>query len=141
MPDVKRVLLIDDDEDFVLLLKTAFDFSGFGGDFASALNADEGMAALRGKGCEPLPDLVLLDMHLPGMTGFELLRWIRRRPELIRARVIILTGIEAEGDSRRATELGAQEFIVKPLGFSRLLELSEQMLGPGFAAPLAGHQR
>src|ERR1039458_6465256 len=68
----------------------------------------EAIRYLRGEGpyanrvAHPLPELVLLDLRLPGMHGFEVLQWIRRQPRLTGLTVVVVTGMEAAGDVERA---------------------------------------
>ena len=74
-----------------------------------------------------MPELVLLDLRLPGMHGFEVLQWIRRQPGLAGLAVVVITGMVAPGDIRRAQELGATAFLAKPFAFAKLVEMAEQL--------------
>jgi len=67
----------------------------------------------------PLPNLVLLDLKLPGMDGFELLEWIRNHPAFKALRVVVLTSSSNISDIKKAYELGANSFLVKPRDFTR----------------------
>ena len=65
----------------------------------------------------PLPDIILLDLKMPRMDGFEVLREVRSRPELKAMRIVVLTSSEDVFDVNRAYDLGANSFLVKPFEF------------------------
>jgi CheY-like chemotaxis protein len=65
----------------------------------------------------PLPDIMLLDLKMPRMDGFDVLRYVRSKPEFKPLRIIVLTSSEDLADVNRAYELGANSFLVKPLEF------------------------
>ena len=69
-----------------------------------------------------MPDLIFLDLKMPVMSGFEVLEWIRRQEFPGTLPVIVLSGSDQETDRLRALELGASEFIVKPIKASGLAE-------------------
>jgi len=74
-----------------------------------------------------VPDLVLLDIQMPEMDGFAVLREIRQDPALCRLRVVALTAFAMQGDRERALEAGFDDYITKPITLAKLksqLELS-----------------
>ena len=71
----------------------------------------------------PLPALVLLDLKLPVMDGFEVLKWIRSQPSLKDLRVVVLTSSTHIRDVNQAYKLGANSFLVKPLEFENVRAL------------------
>jgi CheY-like chemotaxis protein len=71
-----------------------------------------------------LPDLVLLDLKLPKLDGFEVLRWIRTQPSLSGLRVVVLSSSENIRDVNLAYALGANSFLVKPTDLKEYVELS-----------------
>ena len=77
----------------------------------------------------PLPSLVLLDLQLPGIDGFTVLREIKSAPILKRLPVIILTSSKEEGDRAATYDSGANSYIVKPVSFSGLLAVVRQIEG------------
>ena len=83
----------------------------------------------------PFPDVVLLDLNLPLLDGFEVLRWIRQQPELKLLPVIGLTGSLRNEDTKLACEAGANACVLKSQGFRRLAELVMQVGGAGLTSP------
>lgn len=117
-----RVLLVEDNElDARMLLRAAKTTK-----LANAITVlSDGRAALnqmREAGSEQ-PDLVLLDLSLPGMSGFELLEEMKDDVNLRHIPVVILTSSAAEADVRTAYEHHAAGFVTKPLGIDGLLEI------------------
>lgn len=133
MPNAGEILLADDDADFGLLLQTAFECAGIANrlivvpDGMDAIRFLQERSAYRSKGGLPLPSLVLLDLRLPRLSGFEVLRWIRLQPELANLRVAIFTGSEIDSEARLARELGADAYLVKPFQFNQLVQLLEEL--------------
>jgi CheY-like chemotaxis protein len=77
----------------------------------------------------PLPGLILLDLKLPGIDGFEVLRQIKSTPRLKRLPVIILTSSKEEGDRALSYDHGANSYLVKPISFDGFLEIVRQIEG------------
>jgi CheY-like chemotaxis protein len=102
-------------------------------------SGEQAMAYLEGKppfderAQYPFPALVLLDLKLPGISGFELLSWIRQHARLARTQVVVLTGSKKGLDVYRAFELGADSFVAKPVGAADLKELGESLKLPWLA--------
>lgn len=75
----------------------------------------------------PLPDLILLDLVMPKMSGAEVLQWIREQPELKKTAVLIFTSSEKPEDVQSSTRLGANGYLVKPTKFEDLKNLVRQV--------------
>ena len=75
----------------------------------------------------PFPDLVLLDLKMPRLDGFEVLQWIRRNPATKALPVVVLAGSSFRADIRRALELGANSYAAKPGRFEELQVLIDQI--------------
>jgi len=63
----------------------------------------------------PLPSIILIDLHMPEKDGFELLEWLRDRPQFQNLHRIVISGVERMSDTARAYQLGAHAFLTKPL--------------------------
>lgn len=131
MPERAIILIAEDEEDYVLLLKRAFAhanvlnpmyFVSTGKELLSYLKGDDKYAD---RDEFPLPDLLLLDLKLPGYNGFEVLAWVRSHPGLTRLRILVLTGSNQMKDVNRAYRLGANSFMVKPYDFEHLVYLAK----------------
>jgi CheY-like chemotaxis protein len=70
----------------------------------------------------PMPSLILLDLKMPRKSGFEVLSWVRKNPNLKRLLVFIFTSSRHQEDVDHAYDLGANAFLVKPVGFERLID-------------------
>ncbi len=85
----------------------------------------------------PMPNLVLLDLKLPGIDGFEVLRQIKSTPILKRLPVIILTSSREEGDRALSYDHGANSYLVKPVSFEGFLGVVQQIEGYWLALNVA----
>ncbi len=110
---MKRVLIIEDDESMVLGLSSAL--AGEGYDVLAARTGPEGLQLA----CDRGPDLILLDLMLPGMSGLEICK--RLRDQDVRCPVIILTSRTEENDRVFGLELGADDYVTKPFSLRELL--------------------
>lgn len=129
-----RVLIVEDDEDIAALLRYAFEDEGY----IVSMSAD-GAGALRLLK-ESRPRLVILDIMLPGLSGLEVLRYIRREPELKGTGVIMLTAKGEEMDRVVGFELGADDYVVKPFSPRELLLRARAVLNPSAAHPAEAPQ-
>jgi DNA-binding response OmpR family regulator len=107
---VSRVLIVEDDADLVNLTTHWLERAGYG-----VQHAGDGAAALAILGKDPLPTLVLLDIMLPKIDGFEVLRRIRGDARMRLLPVIMVTSFSRDRDAARAREIGVNDYIVKPL--------------------------
>ena len=76
---------------------------------------------------QPLPQLVLLDLHLPGMHGLEVLRRMKSDRRLKRIPVVVLSGSQNDRDIHQAMRLGANAYLIKPLDFHRFAEVTPKL--------------
>lgn len=102
-----KVLIIEDDKFLQKILVTKFTKEGF--DVRAASDGEEGLQQI----AEFAPSLVLLDLILPKMNGFELLAEMRTNEKMRRIPVLILSNLSQEEDIKRTKELGAIDFMVK----------------------------
>jgi CheY-like chemotaxis protein len=123
------ILLAEDRPDDVLLIRRALSAAKVQNPLIVLPDGEETMAYLEGLGkyadrlTFPLPDLILLDLKMPRMDGFDVLRAMRSRPELRQIRVIVLTSSQDIADVNKAYELGASSFLVKSLEFENFAGL------------------
>lgn len=141
------VLHIDDDPNDTALLQAATHRAKARFELQNAADADQAMAYLEGRTMYanrekyPLPALILLDLKMPRATGFEVLRWIRGQPFLKHIPVVVLSGSELQDDVHKAYSLGADSYLVKPLGFDALVELVKSLSSIWLSSPLFGRVR
>ncbi len=127
-----RILIVEDEEALTTLLRYNLEAEGF--EVECAERGDEADLLLR----EKLPDLILLDWMLPGLSGIELCRRIRSRRETERLPVIMLTARGEEGDRVRGLATGADDYIVKPFSVPELLARVRALLRRAKPAHVAG---
>ena len=124
------VLVADDCENDTLLMRIVFERSGFVEPLRFVRDGAAVLAYLRGDGDYadrrqfPLPTVLLLDLNMPRMNGFEVLAWIRQQPALRRLHVYVLSGSSLPDDVRRAYDLGVDSYLVKPGNLNGLLDMA-----------------
>ena len=110
-----RILIVEDEEALTLLLRYNLEKVGY--EVESAVRGDEADLRLR----EASPDLIILDWMLPGVSGIELCRRLRSRPETRQLPIIMLTARGEESERIRGLATGADDYIVKPFSVPELL--------------------
>ena len=110
-----RILIVEDEEPLTLLLRYNLEAEGYDVDVVA--RGDDADTRLR----EGLPDLVVLDWMLPGLSGIELCRRLRTRPETKALPIIMLTARGEESERVRGLATGADDYIVKPFSVPELL--------------------
>jgi CheY-like chemotaxis protein len=124
-------LLVDDQENDVLLTRLALERAGFKLPVYSVPGGIEAIAYLHAdppyqdRSRYPLPALVLLDIQMPRMDGFEVLRWVREQPDFAYLPVVMLTGSHTKSVAETARLLGATSLFVK--NFADAAELSRSI--------------
>jgi CheY-like chemotaxis protein len=120
MNEEQTILLVDDSENDLILMRMAFKKAECNIALQEVHDGEEAIAYLKGEGpyCDrnkfPLPAIMLLDLNMPKMNGFDVLVWVRAQPVLKRLPIIILTASMRSDDVERAFDLGATSFLVKP---------------------------
>jgi two-component system phosphate regulon response regulator PhoB len=103
-----RILVVEDERDIAALVAYHLTKEGY-----RVRTAEGGTEAIEAAAAER-PDLLVLDLMLPGLSGYDVLAEIRRRPELAEVPVIVLTARRDEADRVRGLELGADDYVTKP---------------------------
>ena len=128
-------LLVEDEQNDIELIRRAFLKAKILNPLFVVKSGEEAIAYLEGDGKFarreefPIPALVLLDLRMPGIDGFDVLHWIRRQPRLALLRVVVLTGSQDVRDIDTAYKAGANSFLVKPTDFDRFVEVSQALGG------------
>ncbi|MEW6283976.1 MAG: response regulator [Candidatus Eremiobacterota bacterium] len=115
------ILVVDDDEHILRSLAQYLELEEFL--VRTASGGAEALASLE----EALPDLVVLDVMMPGMDGFEVLENLRRRPETEKVPVIMLTARDQHGDVLKGYQMGVSSYMVKPFNLDELVEVIQQI--------------
>jgi CheY-like chemotaxis protein len=119
-----RVLVVDDEPDVLLLCRLNFQQRGH-----ELLEASDGTSALR-LARESRPDVIVLDLMLPGMNGYEVLEQLRAEDETSEIPVLVLTAKSLKADRERSRGLGASGFMTKPFLPNELCDLVESLATP-----------
>jgi CheY-like chemotaxis protein len=131
---IARILLVDDNASDVELTLDAFSEARLGNRVDVARSGKDALDRLFGRigrpdgGRDPLPDLILLDLKMPGIDGCEVLRQVKAAPVLRRIPVIILTSSREEGDRAMSYDTGANSYLVKPVSFEGMLAVVKTIM-------------
>lgn len=106
-PQPKRILLVEDDDGLANVYLTRLQAEAFA--VKRVPNGEDALAAA----IEYKPDLVLLDIMMPKVSGFDVLDILRNTPETANVKVIMLTALSQESDQKRAKDLGVDDYLVK----------------------------
>jgi len=123
------ILLVEDDENDAMLLRMAFERNGIANPVQWVKDGLEAVAYLNGDGIYadrekfPFPEVLLLDLKMPRMSGLELLAWIGEHPEFRVIPTIIMTSSRQELDIETAYKLGANTYMTKPIAFDELAQM------------------
>lgn len=123
------ILLVEDNEDDVFVMRRAIKGAGLTNPIRVVTHGQEAIDYLSGEGAfanrstHPLPAVVFLDLKLPGVSGHEVLAWMRREAQFRSTPVVVLTASERPADLKKSYELGANSFLVKPPTSMQLMEI------------------
>jgi CheY-like chemotaxis protein len=127
------ILHVEDDPNDVLLVQRALKKASAPFNILSVSDGDRALSYLAGaqefgnREEYPFPHLVLLDLKMPRKSGLEVLEWIREQPTLKRLLVVVFTSSKHDQDINRAYDLGANSYLVKPVGFEELVTTMKQI--------------
>ena len=123
------VLSAEDEESDALILRRAFKKANVLNSLAIVKDGQEAVDYLSGsdpysdRSRHPLPGLILLDLKMPRMSGFDVLSWIAKRPDLGSIPVAVLSSSFSDADVRKALQMGAHDYFVKPNGLDQYAPL------------------
>ncbi len=129
------ILLVEDNEDDAFVIRRSFEKAHVINCLRTVTTGEEAIAYLKGEGVyadraeHPLPSLLLLDLKLPGIDGFEVLRWIRQQRGFRDLHIVVVTSSADVREVNVAFRLGANAFMIKPVDFMRFAEFSEALSG------------
>lgn len=126
MGELAKIRIVEDDATIRALLEMALLGAGYS-DVASSARGDEGLEMIR----REKPDLVLLDVMLPGLDGFSIARRVRESSELAATRIVMLTARTAPEDIVRGLDSGADDYVTKPFDRKVLLARVKAVLRRG----------
>lgn len=122
----KSILLIEDDETDQIIFTTVLQSLGPG--FTCTVLDDTDMALYQLETAEISADLIFLDVNIPGMSGLEFLRELRKNETLSHIAVVVMSGMLDENDARESGELGALGYIIKPTRYNELKKILSSIL-------------
>lgn len=117
-----RVLVVDDEPNIVLSLEFLMQQAGF--DVITAGDGEQALARV----AEQAPDLILLDISLPGISGFDVLEQLRADPIHARLPIIMLTAHGREVEREKGMALGADDYVTKPFSTQALVDKVQALL-------------
>ena len=118
----KKVLLVDDEEGFLSVIKEALEIRGF--DIVTAKSAIEAGLELSSK----KPDLILMDIKMPGIDGLQACAAIKKNPDTAAIPLIIISAISDESEIKKAYRTGVVEYFVKPVDIEKLVNRINEIL-------------
>jgi CheY-like chemotaxis protein len=133
VPESATILVAEDDENDIVILSYAFKQAGLSHTLERVADGEAAIHYLKGEGTYanrrkfPLPDLFLLDLKMPKVSGFEVLAWLQTQPALDDIPVIVLSGSELEEDKLETAKLGANAIHTKPNDFHKAVKLVQEL--------------
>jgi DNA-binding response OmpR family regulator len=112
----KKIFIVEDELDFLSTLRERLEFEGFV--VATAVDGEEALKKIP----EEKPDLILLDIMLPEMNGYQVCRELKSNPETKTIPVVVVTAKSQESDKFWAKETGADDYLTKPFEMEELLQ-------------------
>ena len=118
----EKILVVEDNEQNRVLMRQILTHHGY-----EVLEATDGLAGLEMARAQ-LPDLILLDIQMPVMNGFAVIRELRNDPEVAKIKAIAVTSFAMKGDRERALQAGFDEYVTKPVDTRKFVELVKEIL-------------
>jgi CheY-like chemotaxis protein len=143
----QAVLYVEDEPDDVFFMQRAFDRASIDHSLVTVADGQQAIEYLAGTGCYndrrayPLPSLVLLDLHLPIRSGFEVLEWLRQQRVLETVTVVVFSSSGRPEDQEKAQALGASAYIIKPASGLDFTETARELRERWLCASTAGNSK
>ncbi len=125
-----RIVLVEDNIEDAAITKRVLKHNNLNKDLVVATNGQEAMQALQSMIKGNLPQLILLDINLPDISGIDLLTRIKSDKDLSNIPVVILTGSNEDQDIQKSYDLGASSYLVKPISNDALMLVIEKLFYP-----------
>ena len=122
MPDLKNILIIDDSNTNVVLLEAVLGTKKFRSQ--TALSVKEALPLIK----NDKPDLILLDLLMPDVSGFDFLEQVKKNSDLNDIPIVVVSALTDEENIQKTLDLGAKRFIKKPIDISSLVQTVEEIL-------------
>ena len=128
------ILHVEDDENDAFFVEHAFALAKLDVTLRQVRNGQEAVDYLEGTGpyCDrrafPPPELLLLDLKMPVLNGFEVLAWVRSQPSFRTLPVFVLSSSEYEEDQQRAKQMGATGYVIKTPGFENVIRIVSNLI-------------
>ena len=129
MIEKQAILLVDDSENDLFIMRKAFEKAQFNNPVYEVYNGVEAISFLRGdppyndREKYPLPTVMIMDLNMPKQNGFDVLGWLKLQPGLKRLPVMLMTASVRSEDVDKAFDLGANAFLVKPSTLAGLTDM------------------
>ena len=128
-PGPRRVMMVEDNRPYALGVRLLLESAGH--EVEICTNGPEALARVPAFA----PDVILLDLGLPGMDGYEIARRMREMRALDAVRLVVVSGYASDADQRHSQDVGVDEHLAKPLRFAELLRVVHGTGGPSPAPP------
>ena len=127
--DSPPVLVAEDEPTDALILRIAFEQAGISRSLVVVRDGEEAVNYLCGnppytdRSVHPLPAMILLDLKMPRMTGFDVLAWLASRPDFKHLPAVVFSSSSEEQDVSRARQMGARDYLIKPHSISDYVKI------------------
>ena len=118
----KKVMIVEDNELNMKLFNDLLETRGY-----ETIRITDGLEAMK-MARQVMPDVIIMDIQLPEISGLEVTKWLKEDPELRTIPVIAVTAFAMKGDEQRMREGGCDDYIAKPISVTRFLETVEKYL-------------
>lgn len=119
-----RVLIVDDEEGFLLMIREALEMRGF--EVVTATSAVEAGIEIASR----RPDVILMDIKMPGINGLEACEAIKKNPATKKIPIMVVSALSGDSDIKKAYKAGVADYFVKPVNIEKVVAKLKDILGP-----------